>query len=522
VTLDLLAAVLIGVILLPSSVGAAAGRVGLNCHPVVYFIGPALYHYGHDLAPGVDYYSQYGVAPGYVFSFLLREQAEATVENYVWLCVALCALFYFTLYLVLRRPLGRLWSLGVVLFTLILLFATNAAFLCPSSWVLRFPLLPTFVGLLAHPVRRPNDLRAVVWVGVCVGLSIFWNTETGLSMLCAGGLVLLVHDVSHVRRLRGPAVFTATALLTVLAVSSLAWGEKAWSPAFVEGMLRPLWIYGGGFGAIPLEWDFGWNRVYAVAFPLLGTATVGWGLAELASGERARRAAAALPLLFALLGLCFLVKWVNRSYQIVWMQNAVPLLVVAGWWLHRACRAVDGPWAPRRWLATGLAGACAVLAVAYLCAVKDPRFDQPIAARAFWEHPSVARALVTRDRADGWPAELGSVSAEDIALILRLTRPDEQVALISQDDWVYLLAAKRAPKLEIIPGALLFLNREVDRSFAGVERLFVERDANGSPRLPPDWEWTFPVWTYASPLIARDFDLEAVGDRLAVYRRRPR
>jgi hypothetical protein len=516
--LDLAAWVVFALLLWPSSVTAVAAQVGLDMHPVCFFIGPATYFYGNGLVPGRDYFTQYGIGQGFIFSFFLGDSAQATLRHYVYFAVGLSWLVFGVAYLVLRSLFGsRAWAFGITVTALILNFCSTTPWNWPSSWVIRYPLLFVFVGLAARAFTS-GQRRGYLAAGICAGLSVFWNTETGLYLLATGMLAYVLLRWGREHFLRNGLAFGLAALVAFFGTSGLVYGHGVFSTAFAWGLIEPLMLYGAGLGGVVVEWKPGWNYLCAVAVPVLVTATAGWSAARSRESldTHARRQTGFL-LLLALVANCLLLKWVNRSLTVVWNVNAFPALVVVAWWWQRALLGrlwnpsseQDGlqirPYRLGAWATVGLA-------VAFLFLVRDARWRYPLAARAYASYPSLLRALVTGACAERWPKGLGEVAAHDVELIRQYSKPGERVAVVSRLDWVYLVAARRAPKLDVVPSTWVFLDSQIDRSLEGADQIFVEIDGEGRPVLPP-----ITFGRRLAELLQRECVLRTKGTNLALF-----
>ena len=98
------------------------------------------------------------------------------MENYIWLCVGLCGFFFFSLYLELRlHPRPDVVPGNRAIYADSPFLPPTRLFSVLPAWVLRFPLLPAFVGLLCTPsaVRSNGGL----WPGLVLApVSAFFRT----------------------------------------------------------------------------------------------------------------------------------------------------------------------------------------------------------------------------------------------------------------------------------------------------------------------------------------------------------
>ena len=172
---------LLALVLVPSSFQAVAARIGMEMHVVSFLVGPSLYFLGHGLLPGIDYFAQYGIGLGWIFSFLIGKTAESTIINYVVLMVVVLWLFFAHLVWILQW-LYRSWFAAAVvcLLVLALLFHTDRNFFDPSSYVLRYPLLTVCAALLARWVAAPHDWTRLLSLAFALALAVFIETETGV------------------------------------------------------------------------------------------------------------------------------------------------------------------------------------------------------------------------------------------------------------------------------------------------------------------------------------------------------
>ena len=279
--------VLFAALLLPYSLEAVAAEIGYESHLVSFLIGPALYTFGDGLVPGLDYFSQYSVGLGYVFSFFLAPTAKLTLINYVGFIVGSMLLFYIGSCYFLRWFYGSwLWAIGVTLTIMLLQFHTDRTFWDPSSYVLRYPLLLVVVWLFSRFVDRQLSMRLGTALGVALGASLFLNTETGVYMAGAVTVGSLMIG-GHVRQTT-PRLFLigGVALTMFWGLSLIAFGPRVLDLEYLWRAFEPLVVYGGGFNAWPIEWTGGWHYIYNIIAPGAALTTIGWAAATAQTGSR--------------------------------------------------------------------------------------------------------------------------------------------------------------------------------------------------------------------------------------------
>ena len=179
-------------IIFPSSFQAVAARIGMEMHVVSFLVGPSLYFLGHGLLPGVDYYAQYGLGLGWVFSFFIAKTVEETMINYVVLIVVAVWLFFAHLVWILRW-LYQSWLAAAVVSLLALssCFTPTATsliqFVCP-----RYPMLTICAALLARWLAAPRSWTWLLSLAVAISVSLFIETETGMIMAVSVSLSFLL------------------------------------------------------------------------------------------------------------------------------------------------------------------------------------------------------------------------------------------------------------------------------------------------------------------------------------------
>lgn len=506
--------VVFGLMIVPSSVREVASRhVGENHHLVSYFSGPALYAYGKGLVPGKDYFTQYGIGHAYVFSFVLGQDARHTLEHYVVFAALVIWSFFGVSYWVLRDFFhSAAWAFGTSLTALLLVFHTERSFWDPSSWPLRYPLLFAFVWAWVRGCGAAAAFKWQALAGLLAGLSMFWNTEPGVYMIVCGCTGFILLGRFKAAAWTGAARMAVAVVLAFLLPSLAAYGRGVFSWRFGVELFKPFLIYGGGFGAWPVNWLPGWSYLFVALIPGLALACVGgcWAIPQKSREQ-------AYLYLVAALGICLFLKWVNMSINAVWLVNAFPFVAVTSWWLQKAAERLARLPASelhQQFVKWGAGIAVAVAAGWFVWVVDDSRNPALYGARAFWAYPSAFKGLVAGPVKSDWPPGVGQVPGEDVALIQRLTSPGERVALISYRDWVYLNGAKRPPKFWFVPSVLSFLNWQIEKSLQDADLVFVETS---------EGKWVLSesvtLGRRLKGLLAMGYEVAAVGPTLTAYRK---
>lgn len=510
---DIISLTILALMILPSSIAIVAARIGFDPHPVAFIVGPSLFLRGENLIPGRDFFTQYGVGQGFFFSFFVGNNAQDTIENFTRLMATLTWVFYGISYVVLRLLLSsRWWAFSTVVFMVILNFHLDRTFVDPSSWPIRYPFLFITVWLVIQAIRSNYASKHYLILGICCGLSIFWNTETGIYSLITSCFVTTALNNFTSKRtwVQTTNVFVACAV-TFLWLSWLAYGIDIFSSTYLLGLIEPMLIFGSGYAAVPVNWNPGWGYLYNLTGPILCISTIGWVLAETTFDPKSRERDSLIGIFtLAVIGLLFLLKWVNMSLDAVWHMNAYPTIIVASWWLRKWFFefTTNKVWSIKFLIAFSII-CCSIL---FLMVVNDPRNRSAYAGKAFLLYPSLLkRAIVKPDRYQ-WPTAQSVISQEDVELIIELTGPRERVAIIHPTDWAYLIQARRAPRFHFLPSTSTFLGKHLERSLADAPYIFIKRALLQGDMIKSHSD-------YIRPLLRDHYELHRQGIDLVVYKR---
>ena len=518
---------LLALVLVPSSFQAVAARIGMEMHVASFLIGPSLYFLGQGLLPGVDYYAQYGIGLGWIFSFLIGKTAESTIVNYVVLMVAALWLFFAHLVWILQW-LYRSWFAAAIvcLLVLALLFHTDRNFFDPSSYVLRYPVLTICAALLARWIVAPSDWMRLLPLAFALSLAVLIETESGAVMAVATVISFLLTTPFAISTLVLIAALGVSSFIFFVALLLLVFGPEALTAQFIIGLIEPLTLYGvAGLGAWPIAWTLReWNWFYNLVAPGIAFGTIGIMPRILRSGlvDRPR---AALVVFFSTCGLLMAAKFMNMSVVAVWHVNALGFLVVLGWWAIALVRVI-----PERLVESKqtiparafIAALIIIFAVALAGTASDRRNPALYGLRSWAHYPSIlTHPFHRRDGCTNMSCVANRPDVRDVALISERTKPGEQVAIIGDlFDWTYLISAHRPPMMAFLPSVVTFTQRQLDDSWkrlSTAEYWFVPKGPDGKPKIDnPN------LAALVLPVLERDFVVDGVGDLLVAWKRKGR
>jgi len=525
----------------PSDASNFGRHIGVNPHMGSFIFGPSLYFHADGLIPGKDFESHYGVGHAYLFYLLQPVSFADNMTFFFQYLIFFLSFFFLTGFLVLRRFFGASLSAWFACVIMILLCLESNNYATPSNWPLRFPFLFLFIGACAKTNLWNRAWPATALGGLLGGLSLFWQTDIGIYYLLAGIGLHLLGLRDGMRYIYQPFVFLACFFAAFLVLMVATYGPGALSVAAVLGVLKPIYLYSNGFGSHLITWKGGWTCVVSIFMPLLTL-----GILALAAYQLTRRDEETNPgdtamkyefrclFLFSAVGLLMLLKWVNRSIDVVWFVNAYPLAVLLVW----TCRQAAKAWAESlmRMLPNHnpklevhlvrMSGAAIGLGLGTICLFASLFHDpsghggssSPLMRMKLFVHyyPSMANEM-----ADG--LKLGSppevpIAAEDVKFIRSHSAAKEPVTIISGSDWIYLLEAQRAPRFYWVQFFLTHsqttLQKNLD-SLNASDKIFVE---NGSlDQLKHD---NPTLYLRVEESLRTEFTLVARGNRLQLHRRR--
>lgn len=517
---------LISCLILPSSVESIAAQIGMEMHVASFMIGPALYFLHPNLLPGIDYFTQYSLGMGYVFSFLLGHSAEQTMVRYVWFVLAVLWLFYAQMAYVLLRLYRSWWVAAIVtLLSLVLLFHTSRHFFDPSSSVLRYPLLGVSALLVSRWIVMPQSYLRTVLLAASLALSVFFNTETGIIFIVSTFIATAIVPNKPLAFFRSfITLMLLTGMMLVLLLLSV-YGNGILSLNFVAGIIKPLLIYGQiGFGGWLINWslhDLNW--FYNLVVPGMTLATLAI-VSRIKTSHENELQRLSMLVFMATAGLLMMAKFINMSIIAVWQMNALGLFVAMGWWLdvfinHRESVRIE-LFSRTMMLQTNKAlTMLVVLSAAYLaCCSNDARNVERYGMRSWLKYPALVTSPLQHLPACHRMSCVPNVpAAADVKLIQDRTQRGEQVAIIDLYDWTYLLSAKRAPLMSFLPSIDIFTQHQLAITLAKLQHaqyLFVPKDGNHHPNIDG------ALQPFILPTLNKQYVYDGEGERLIALRKR--
>lgn len=504
---DLLAIVFLALLLIPTDLERVTAAVRDEAHKVSYFIGPALYGYDPGLVPGLDFHSHYGPALGWFFFHIMGDGWKSAAMRVVGLNVAITLATYIQAYFLLNYLIrSRLAAIAVVTALAVLAFSTSNQFYSPSAYPTRFPLLILFAVALSQHCTAPMRLRWLILAAMMCAVSLLWQTEIGLFFLVTGTFVAAI--AGGFPNYRNPLVFLGASIGAAILMCLALFGPRAVSIAFLVESIRPLLLYGTGWGSTPIKWDFGWGMLYDLPLQIVGCITVGWASIRLSrpSDSPRDRFVTGLLLTLSMIGIALMIKWVNRTLDAVWHQNALPLVIVSAWWIRQF--AVG--WQPSFRRGAGIA--TAVATVVALLFVQDVNNPHLYGLRSYVTYPSLLRWPFVSTPQVTWQDDFDRITETETKFIQEKTGPDERVLVIAFKDWAYLAQAHRAPLAYFLPFLVSFDTRFLDWSMSGANRLFYDSVVESRP----EYERVRDVMER----INRDFVAVETRGNLTLYERR--
>lgn len=116
-------------------------------------------------------------------------------------------------------------------------------------------------------------------------------------------------------------------------------------------------------------------------------------------------------LTLSMIGMALMIKWVNRTLDAVWHQNALPLVIVSAWWI----RQFSAGWQPSFRRAAGATAAVATILALLL--VQDENNPHLYGLRSYATYPSLLRWPFVSSPPVTWQEDLDQITETETKFI---------------------------------------------------------------------------------------------------------
>lgn len=473
---------LVAASLAPASFSSLATTL-TDPHVGSWLMVPAINSLSPQAITAVDFESHYGLGHALLFSKLVGNSFEQTTYRAAFYLWALCVAFYASVFW-LAAGIYRSAFVAATVSLLILASGFDGfSFSLPSNMPIRYVMAPACLWICLHASMSPRPGPMSALCGVVVACAIFWQTDTGLQIAISCGLyVLILTFMGKFNPLHVLLFVASTILCFSLFLLGLVGVQSFWTA--LARLAEPISLYSGGFGGVLVTWQPGWSYVYNIAAPVVLAVSV--AMAITAIGREGKLFPAQLQnralLILAAFSFLTLMKWANRSIDVLWWLNGWPVIILLGiWWIKATCY-LSGT----KRLALGSIAILLMIGALNLSFGQDIILGLSRAPASRWAHyfnlhPGVLSDLVhralgqARDPASRRHDRVVSTRATDI--VRKKTQDGERVAILSRNDWHYHVDAPRPSALHWLPLHLTHSHVLLDRNASDIQhaqRLFLE------------------------------------------------
>lgn len=364
-----------------------------------------------------------------------------------------------------------------------------------SNLPARFVMAPIALWSAVYAAQSAKTAHAGM-AGAVSGLAVTFQTDTGL-MLVLAILAFLIAAVVVARKPLRILIAYGTGLGLSLLLVAIGLTGLGWHVFLMPfRVIEPLLLYSGGFGGVKLQWDSNWAYFYNVLIPVLLTASLAHSLLQFRAGSREgalpheQEKLAYLLFLLSIFAFLALLKWVNRSIDVVWWLNGWPAIMVLVIWLQAAFRSICDRSNIHGVSRVALAGIVMVSIAATTSIDANHTIVHGLSRspalrwqKYFLEQPGTGLRLARFARGGEWdmsfPRQSRLISDADSDFIRERTGPGERVTVLSKYDWLYLAAARRPSALHWMPVYLTHTQALSDRNLSDImaaPRIFLDRE----------------------------------------------
>ena len=452
-------AVLLFFLFIPYSFEQVAAEIGPEMHVASYIFGPALYAKA-KMVPGIDFYNQYSLGYGIIWQYFLGKNYCEALLNYtkgitVYSYVFALQVFFFLTWLYKSWK----WGLYASLLISIMLFHTERNFFDPSSFCLRYPLYIVVILVYLYYSTKKTPLKSLALAAIIV-LGLFLSPETGIYQLMGIFFLEISEKNSIKHKLSG--ILKLSIMIAVLFVSLIAviYKNEILKWQFWNGMIEPLILFSSiNFGAHPLRWSNAWlgyygeyHMLYNILSPALCIAICGQALRN---KEKASHRDVTVTY-FAATGLLFLAKYLNMSIIALWLVNSAGLVAVGIYVFKKTLIQSNNRKAGFSLIVAGF------LALTLFC--NDSRNISLYGLNSWASYPSIPKYLLGLIKAKKELSIKTMLNEQDLELVKQRAKTNNDVAILSLYDFVYLIETQSRPVFPFIPSACMFTKNQIEIS----------------------------------------------------------
>jgi len=503
-------------------------------HLDAFLMAPA-WAYQHGLTLNIDVISEYSVVMPAVVSFLSKLSGGLSYHNVVVMIMIATVLYFIGFYFFLRRWLDSafLASFGVLLAIKLQMFHWGVSPLIwqfPTATVTRYLFdLPVLWCLWQH--CRTGERKYVWTAGVLSGLALSYVLDTGIYLnltfyFYLAVFLFLQHREPKVLTLPKDTVKIIALGLLPIAVAffmlGMVEGPAVLSGAMYAHMFEHAGLFLQGWGALPMFDGLKDRQFFAFIMGFIIPVVYVWTIVCVGTLCLLRRVAwrNVFIVVLSVYGLALYHYFINRSAVSSYYVVCIPFVCVICYWIQKALTFIEP--LPRR-----------LIGILLLVSM----FGALMTSYLFTHYPNVFNLS-----GSDWSEEKKFYKEEfnfdqDAALITRLTKADEKVALISSFETKILMDAKRKPFFYYYPliesthmkfaqfrGDYLHTVARMKKTLGQLEDakpqyVFIERKYF-QRQIPPEYYQHFQTLRILVDTLAKDYAVAEEGKYLVALKRK--
>lgn len=342
----------------------------------------------------------------------------------------------------------------------------------PSATVVRFWWdIPILLALLTH-LRTGKSVY--LWLAsIGVGVALVWTLDAGVYLwlaLATYGIFYIFQQRNMLAKTLGfMAVLLTLPFIVAFLILWIIQGSSVFQHTFWHNTFEFAGLFISGFGALPMTFSLDAHQYIAFAFSLVVPILYVLALIFFATACLLKKLdwEHIFICVLSVYGLGLYHYYVVRSAPTSYAAVCLPLVAIATFVIAQSIQRLPSLWARVTW-ASVATFVCALLIL------------NPL-VRAY---PGIWNLAIAKEK-NAMPKEPDI--SQDIALITQLTKPDEQVILVSGREVKILMEAKRKPffyffavlytdQLDVLQfrGSVLWTKERMQRTLAELDQTRLE------------------------------------------------